>query len=134
MPQTITLHVPDDTAEYYRRGATAARKPLEQFLLERLGELVPQRVEPLPDSVLDELRRMEDLDDAALWEITRSTLPPARQRLYDRLLRKNAESTLGPREQETLRAIGEEARRLTLKKAHAWLVLKWRDHPVQAPR
>ena len=77
---------------------------------------------------------MEDRDDAALWEITRSTLPPARQRLYDRLLRKNAESTLGPREQETLRAIGEEARRLTLKKAHAWLVLKWRDHPVQAPR
>jgi len=133
MSQTVILHLPDEAADRYQRGATAARKPLEEFLMERLTESVPlptdQRVVPLDD----ELRRMEGLDDEALWEIAHATLPPALQRRYDRLLRSNARSDLTAREQETLREIGEQARRLTLKKAHAWLVLKWRGHALPSP-
>lgn len=133
MSQTIVLHLPDEAADRYRRGATAARKPLEEFLIERLTESLPPPAEQLASPLEDELRRMEALDDAALWEIARVTLPAAQQRRYDQLLRKNGRSALAPHEQEALLAIGEESRRLTLRKAHAWLVLKWRGYSLPVP-
>jgi hypothetical protein len=57
-------------------------------------------------------------------------LSPAKQRLYSRLLHKNSQGTITAREKETLYALGEEARRLTLKKAHAYMLLKWRGHRI----
>jgi hypothetical protein len=134
MSQTVTLDLPDDAADRYRRGASAARKPLEQFLVERLTESAPPPTDDLAPGLGDELRRMESLDDDALWTITRASLSPAQQRRYDRLLDKNGRSALTHREQQTLHAIGEEARLLTLKKAHACLILKWRGHelPLQS--
>ncbi|MGD9891848.1 MAG: hypothetical protein AB7R89_09730 [Dehalococcoidia bacterium] len=131
MVQTVILQLPDETANRYRRGATAARKPLEEFILERLRESVP--LSDLRTSRLDDdLRRLESLDDEALREIARATLPATQQRRYERLLRKNSEASLTVRERETLAALGDEARTLTVKKAHAWLLLKWRgyDHPL----
>ena len=62
--------------------------------------------------------------------MAQSQLPPDRQRLYTRLLEKNSQGTLTPREKDMLDALGEEARRLTLKKAHAYMLLKWRGHAI----
>jgi hypothetical protein len=133
MSQTVILQLPDEAAYRYRRGATAARKPLEAFLLERLTEAVPPAADPPMSPLDDELRRMEELGDEALWEIARAALPPAQQRRYDRLLGKNAASSLTAGERATLWALGEEARRLTLMKAHARLILKWRGHMQPPP-
>ena len=54
--------------------------------------------------------------------------PPARgrKRLHRRLLDKNAAGTITACEREKLAFLGEEARQLTLKKAHPYLLLKWR--------
>ena len=41
MSQTISLQLPDETLQRYRRGAHAARKLLEDFLVERLSEALP---------------------------------------------------------------------------------------------
>jgi len=38
-----------------------------------------------------------------------------------------------PQEKSTLQALGDEARLLTLKKAHASLVLRWRGHRIPTP-
>jgi hypothetical protein len=130
MSQTVTLDLPDDAVDRYRRSASAARKPLEQFLVERLTESVPPSADDLTPALADELRSMELLEDDALWTIARASLSPAQQRRYDRLLDKNARSALTDREQQTLHAIGEETRLLTLKKAHACLILKWRGHEL----
>ena len=46
------------------------------------------------------------------------------------LLDKNSENTLTSNETQMLHKLGEEARRLTLKKAHAYMLLKWRGHAV----
>jgi hypothetical protein len=78
MSQAVTLTMPDDVADRYRRGATAARKPLEQFLLERLGESVPPLIDQLPPSLRDELLQMEHMDNTALREIAGVVLPPAK--------------------------------------------------------
>jgi hypothetical protein len=126
MTQTVTLQLPEETLQRYRRGATAARKVLEEFLVERLLEAVPPLADDLPSPLHEELQGLENLDDEALWKVARSQLPPARQRLYSRLLAKNSQEAITAREKERLEALGEEARRLTLKKAHAYMLLKWR--------
>jgi hypothetical protein len=132
MVQTVTLQLSDETADRVRRGATAARKPLEEFILERLRESVPLAAQPSAD-LDDDLLRLESLDDEALWEITRTTMTAAKQRRYDRLLIKSAEASLTKHEREMLSALGDEARGLTLKKAHDWLILKWRGHSLPLP-
>lgn len=133
MPQPITLQLPGETLQRYRRGAAIARKALEEFLAERLAEAVLPLADDLPSPLHEELKVLEDLDDGALWQVAQSQLPPARQRLYSRLLRKNSRGTITAHEKEKLHVLGEEARRLTLKKAHAYMLLKWRGHDVPSP-
>ncbi len=130
MLQTVTIHLPEETTQRYQRGATAAKKPLEEFLVGRLTEAAPPLADDLPSPLREELEAIERLDNDALRQIANSKLPPARQRLYTRLLSKNSAGTITPREKQTLQAIGEEARRLTLKKAHAFMLLKWRGQSI----
>jgi len=133
MAQSISLQLPDETLHRYRRGAAAARKVLEEFLVERLTEAAPPLADDLPSPLREELQAMEDLSDETLWEIAQSHLPPTSQRVYSRLLRKNSLGTLTARERATLHAHGEEARRVTLKKAHAAMLLKWRGYHLPSP-
>jgi hypothetical protein len=133
MAQPVTLHLPDETLQRYRRGASAARKRLEEFLVERLLEAVPPLADDLPSPLHEALQALEDLDDDALRQVARGQLPPSRQRLYSRLLAKNSQGTITAEEKETLHALGEQARLLTLKAAHAYMLLKWRGHHIPAP-
>lgn len=130
MGQMVTLQLPDETLQRYQRGAAAARKALEEFLVDRLAEAVPPLADDLPSPLQEELKALEELDDETLWQVAQSQLPPDRQRLYSRLLAKNSQGTITEREKELLDTLGKEARRLTLKKAHAYMLLKWRGHPV----
>ena len=133
MAQTVTLHLPDETLQRYQQGASAARKGLEVFLIERLLEAVPPLAADLPSPLCEALRHLEELDDDALWKVVRSQLPPARQRLYSRLLTKQSQGTITAREQATLHTLGEEGRLLTLQKAHAAMLLRWRGHSLPSP-
>ena len=133
MAQIVTLQLPDETLQRYQRGATAARKLLEEFLVERLMEAVPPLADDLPSPLHEELEALEQLDNDALWQVARSRLSPALQRQYSRLLTKNSQGTITEQEKETLHTLGEQARLLTLKTAHAYMLLKWRGHRVPSP-
>jgi hypothetical protein len=134
MVQTITLHLPDETLQRYQQGATAARKLLEEFLVERLMEAIPPLADDLPSPRREELKMLEALDDDTLWQVAQSRLSPAQQRQYSRLLTKNSQGTITDREKETLHTLGEQARLLTLKTAHAYMLLKWHGHRVPSPQ
>ncbi len=133
MTQMVTLQLPDETLQRYRRGATAARKLLEEFLVERLMEAVPPLANDLPSPLHEELEALEQLDNDALWQVARSQLSPTLQRQYSRLLSKNSQGTITEQEKETLRTLGEQGRLLTLKTAHAYLLLKWRGYRIPLP-
>lgn len=133
MAQMVTLQLSDETLQRYQRGATAARKLLEEFLVDRLMEAVPPLANDLPSPLHEELEALEQLDNDALWQVARSQLSPTLQRQYSRLLAKNSQGTITAQEQETLRTLGEQARLLTLKIAHAYLLLKWRGHRIPSP-
>lgn len=130
MLQTVTIQLPEETVHRYRRGAKAAKKVLEEFLVERLAEVAPPLADDLPPPLRDELEAIEKLDNEALQKLTQSRLPVSQQRLYTHLLRKNSSGVITTQEKETLSKLGEEARLLTLKKAHAFMLLKWRGQPI----
>lgn len=130
MTQTITLKLPDDAAQRYQRGAIIARKRLDEFLVERLVDVAPPLADDLPFPLDEELKSLEELNDEALWGIARSRLSPRQQGLYDDLLQKNSQGSITDEEKEKLQVLGQEARRLTLKKAHAFMFLKWRGHQI----
>ncbi len=98
MEQTITLQLPDEVLRRYQRGATAARKVLEEFLADRLADLAPPLVDNLPSPLREELRDLEKVSDPALRQVAQSRLPAPRQRAYSHLLRKQSQGTLRPRE------------------------------------
>lgn len=56
-----------------------------------------------------------------------------KQRKYDRLLSKQLDGSLTAKEKRSLEAIDDESRRLTLKKAHAAMLLKWRGYALPRP-
>lgn len=130
MAQMVTLQLPDETLQRYQRGATAARKLLEEFLVERLIEAVPPLANDLPSLLHKELEALGQLDNDALLQVARSKLSPVLQRQYSRLLTKNSQGTITAREKEILHSLGEQARLLTLKTAHAYMLLRWRGHRV----
>jgi hypothetical protein len=106
---------------------------LEDFLAERLLDAVPPLLDDIPHSLREELNAMEHWDEPALREVADSRLPPSKQRIYSRLLTKNSAGTITAAERGELEALGEEARRLTVKKAHAHLLLKWRGLAIPKP-
>lgn len=133
MSESISLSLPDEALEGFRRSAAAAGKPLEQFLAERLVEAVPAISEKLPESLQSELRSLEHLDDLALAEAAQCRLPDDKQHEYSDLLSKQTDGPLTAEESHTLRAIGDEARCLTLRRARALMLLKWRGHELPEP-
>lgn len=134
MGKTISLELPEKTLDRYQQGANAAQKELEAFLLDRLEEAGPPVADELPPPVREELKALETLDDGVLQEVANSVVPQEHQRLYEDLLDKNSEGTITADERKTLRALGDDIRRLTLKKAHAHMVLKWRGHAIPLSR
>ena len=134
MPESVTVQLPQEALQRFRRGAGAAGKPLEEFLADRLMDAVPPLPEDIPPSLRGELDALEQSDEATLREIAESRLPAGRQRLYSRLLTRNSAGTITAGERRKLEALGEEARQLTLKKAHAYLLLKWRGHAIPSPQ
>ncbi len=133
MSQTVTLQLSDEALNCYQRGALAARKPLAEFLVERLVEAVSPLTDDLPSPLHQELEELEHLDDETLRRIARCQLSPVDQRRYQRLLLKNSHGTLTEQEKEDLHKIGEQARILSLKAAHASMILKWRGQRVPFP-
>lgn len=130
MSRTVELQLPDETLQRYERGAAAARKELADFMVERLEEVAPPSTEDLPAPLSHELDAMEELEDETLWEIAQAQLLSHRQRRYESLLSKQTRQALTPSEEKELQELGKEARRLTLKRAHAYMLLKWRGHEI----
>lgn len=130
MTQVVTLQLPDEVVHRYRRGANAANKKFEEFLLERLEEAAPPPTDGLPRFLQEALDSLENLDNTALRQVAESQFPAEKQRAYDRLLAKNSRGELTAQEIERMHTLGDEARHLMVKKAHAYLVLKWRGQPI----
>jgi len=127
---TLTLELPEEIYEHLKRAAEDLGQPLETVLMQAVQAGLPPSVEDLPPEDREEFAAMARLSDEELREIARSSLPASKQRQLSRLLHKEQESNLTEEERRKLEALHQEVDRITLRKAHAYALLKWRNRRV----
>ena len=112
--ETVTLQLPEAIYRAARRVAEATHQPLDDVPADQAADLAALAL----------------LDDGALWRVARGELESARQaELHDLLNRQSAgelDAASSGRLQELLDAYG----RLTVRKAHAYLLLARRGYRV----
>ena len=93
---------------------------------------VPAAGDPasLPPGVEAELQALTWLSDDLLWAVARSRMHSPKQRRWRRLLEKNERGTLSDPERQELARLTADGDRLTLCKAHAYLLLKQRGYRI----
>jgi hypothetical protein len=125
--------LPEGIYDRLKQSAEATNRPVEELVVQSVKAGMPPSVRNLSAQYSQECLALERLSNSRLQQVARGTLPAARQRRYNLLLRKNQAGTLSEREREQLSQLGDEARRLTVRKAYAFALLKWRGRPIPTP-
>jgi hypothetical protein len=130
MAHTVTVRLPEDIYTRLKQSARLTNKPMEEVVVQSVKAGMPPSVNDLPAEYREEFLDLEPLSDERLWQVAESTLPAERQRRYTYLLRKNQAGSPTERERQRLSQLGAEARKLTLRKAYAYALLRWRGHRI----
>ncbi len=128
--QTVTLELPEPVYRWAERTARATKRPMESVLADVLTTTVPPPLDNVPAELREELETLETLNDSELLQVARERLTAAQVRQYDRLLEKNRNDTLTPREHERLTQLRQAADRIMLRRAQAYVLLKWRGYDI----
>ncbi|MBI3921573.1 MAG: hypothetical protein HY318_09165 [Armatimonadetes bacterium] len=132
MSHTVTMRLPDYVYENYRHKAHTTNKPVKRVFEEVLCEGQPPApaVDDAPEYLRADLKALEQLSNEELRRLAESHMEPAKQRKLDRLTEKRDNRSLTEPDRATLDLLQDEGQRLTVLKAHAWVLLKWRGEPV----
>lgn len=125
---TVTIHLPDDLHRRLERLADLTKQPLEGLIVKTLSANLPSLPENLPPATRDALQALEGLNDDDLWKRARATLPEDKYEHLTQLRERQHEGNLTAGEREDLDQLMRAADLLTLEKAYAAVLLKWRGH------
>jgi hypothetical protein len=128
--QTVTVSLSDATYRRLRRAAEIAGKPIDEIAAQSLQDSLPPLLDVIPRRFRADLQAMEQLSDDDLWRISRQVVDVKDQRRYRRLLKKSRLGPLTEREQQVLSELRATIDRVMLRRAYAYLLLKWRGHRV----
>ncbi len=127
--QTITLKLPESIYRSAREMARVTHKPMEEVLQESIQRVLPP-LDDVPPEDAKALAALSMLDDRELWREARAELPIDQQKELDSLLERQGAGELTPQEAKRLQDLMDEYGRLTVHKAHAWLLLARRGYQV----
>lgn len=126
--QTVTVQMPQTLYQRLERLAKLTRRPLENLVVQTLEAGALPLPDDLPEATRGMLTALENLDDTALWQVARSVVDPEQWDQHCLLLEKNQQGTLTGAERAHLIHLRQEADALMLRKAYAWVLLKWRGY------
>ncbi len=127
--QTLTLHLPDRLYARLQLCAQQSNRTLEAELLEVLSTAVPAD-ETLPYPLAEEVARLDDMDDAALWQAARSGLSVKASAQLEALHIKRQRESLSETDLRKLAELVSQYERSMLVRARAAAILKLRGHDV----
>ena len=125
MPETVTLTLPDSVLQPLKRTAQAVRQPIEELLVTALEASLPA-LQDLPDELIADLTTLEILDNEALWQVMKETVPSETQADLSDLLERRLRDPLTIAEQERLASLQQQADLVMLRKARAAVLLRFR--------
>lgn len=125
----ITLHLPENLYEYFRKRVEWTRRSLEAEVLDAVASGASLE-EELSSELVATLDAMEGLDDEELWRLARETMPRQASRELEALHFKRQDEGLDPAEDATRAKLIQEYERTILIRAQAAKLLKERGHDV----
>lgn len=128
----VTIHLPNTVYRKLQQAARTTNRGLEDILLQTISGNIPPSVEEAPADVRAELEPLQWLDEENLWAVARSRLASPQQERQLYLLRQNQRGAITAAERDEMDRLGDLADRLTLKKAYAYALLRWRGFPLPA--
>jgi hypothetical protein len=129
---TIILNLPETVYEQIQQAAETARRPVNDVLVEALAAVAPV-VNTASDHLRAALAHMAYLNDAALWQAARTTMPPEQRVRLATLHDKQQYTSLTPEEQAEEQALLRLYRETLLVRAQAAVLLKQRGYDVCDP-
>lgn len=127
--QTVTLELPEFLYQNAQRLARASQKSLESFLETSIAQSLPPLDDLSPEEAA-ELAQLAQLDDASLWREARRTMSFAQQQNLEDLLYEQSAGELTSAQQTRLEHLMQLYGQLTVRKAHACLLLARRGYRV----
>jgi hypothetical protein len=130
--QTITLDVPEPVYQQIRRAAERIRRPINDVLVEAVTAAAPAMTAN-GRKLRSALAQMAYLNDAALWQAARSTMPIEQRERLAALHETQQQQPLTAKEHGEERALLELYRETLLVRSQAALLLKQRGYDVDDP-
>ena len=128
---THQITVSDSLYRRLQQQAKAMQATVNDVAHQTLERYLPPPIEnDLPPEVQTELEAMAHLSDDALWQIAESEMNPDKVALYDVMLERLQNNQLTAEGQTVLDQLREEAQLLTLRKAHAYVLLQSRGYTL----
>ncbi len=128
--QQVTIELPEPIFRRLVRIAEATHQPVEALVMQSAIGNLPPFLENAPTEMQSELLTMQTLDKEELQAIAYTQVEPGDHQRHVNLLKKNEEDLLTAEERDELTALRLAADRLTLRKAYAWSLLRWRGHRI----
>lgn len=125
MTHTVTLTIPDRLYSPIERLAKSANQSVETMLLNSLQSSLPA-LDRLPPDMVQELSRLELLDNDSLRQVMAECVPTQEQAQVEELLSKNQAGMLSKEERDRLDYLQREADKVMLRKARAAVLLRFR--------
>jgi hypothetical protein len=132
LAQTVTLNLPGLLYQKVQRMAQTLRRPIEDILVDAVATALPP-LAGLPPELADDLDELAFLNDEALWQVARSTLPAGHHQQMDDLLTQKGSAPLTAAEQQTLDRLLGEYQSLVLRRGQAAVLLQRRGYDMSNP-
>jgi hypothetical protein len=132
MQQLITVNVPRSVYERIRRAAEKRQRSIDEVVVEAISAAAPTLDTPHDDRRAA-LAQMTYLNDAALWQAARATMPPALKTRLEALHSKHDAEMLSDPEKIEVERLEQLYRDTLLVRAQAAVLLKQRHYDVSDP-
>lgn len=127
--QTITLNLPETVYQQIQRAAGKANRPIKEVLVEAVSAVAPVMEMP-PSRLRSALAQMAYLNDAALWQAARATLPAQQRERLEALHDEQQREGLTADQRSEERSLVALYRETILVRAQAAVLLKQRGYDV----
>jgi hypothetical protein len=131
--QAVTLNLPQTVYEQIRRAAERAQRPVDEVLIEAVAAVAPV-MDTASDKLRTALAQMAYLNDAALWQAARTTMPAEQREHLEALHHQQQRQGLTAEEQAEEQALLTLYRETLLIRAQAAVLLKQRKYDVSDPQ
>ena len=127
--ELVTLELPEPLYRAARQVAEVTGQPLDAVLQASIAHALPP-LQDIPEDQAADLAALALLDDGALWQAARAELSAGDQAELQTLLEHQGTGALSTAQHARLGELLDGYGRLTVRKAHAYLLLARRGFRV----